>query len=74
MQHVRSQKETSNEVGETNAWKRSCKRTKWTAKMNADLVDSRKEANALYSSQDCPRKECGRKIGIVELTKPIMGR
>ena len=45
--------------------------TKWTAKMNADLVDSRKEANALYSSQDCSRKECGRKIGIMELTKRL---
>ena len=71
MQHVRSQKETSKEAGETNVGKTSCKRTKWTAKMNADLVDSRKEANAVYSTQDCPRKESGRKIGIMELTKRL---
>ena len=71
IQHVRSQKKTSKEAGETNAGKTSRKRTKWTAKMNADLVDSRKEANALYSSQDCPRKENGRKIGIMELTKRL---
>ena len=71
MQHVRSQKETSKEAGETNAGKTSCKRTKWTAQMNADLIDSRKEADALYSSQDCPRNESGRKIGIMELTKRL---
>lgn len=71
MQHARSQKETSKEVGETNAGKTSCKRTKWTAQMNADLIDSRKEANALYSTQDCPRKERGRKIGIMESTKRL---
>ena len=52
MQHVRSQKETSNEAGETKAGK-----TKWTAKMNANLVDSRKEANALYSTQDAQGKK-----------------
>ena len=39
--------------------------------MNADLVDSRKKANALYSTQDCPRKESGQKIGIMELTKRL---
>ena len=39
--------------------------------MNADLVDSRKEANALYSTLDCPGKESGRKIGIMELTKRL---
>ena len=66
MQHIRSQKETSKEAGETNVGKTSCKQTKWTAKMNADLVDSRKEANALYSTQDC-----GRKIDIMELTKRL---
>ena len=39
--------------------------------MNADLVDSRREANALYSTQGCPRKESRRKIGIMELTKRL---
>ena len=71
MQRVRSQKETSKEPGETTAGETSCKPTKWTAQMNADLIDSRKEANALYSTQDCPRKESGRKIGIMALTKRL---
>ena len=39
--------------------------------MNADMIASRKEANALYSTQDCPSKESGRKIGIMKLTKRL---
>ena len=39
--------------------------------MNAALIDSRTEAEQLSNSSDCPKKENGRKIGIMELTKRI---
>ena len=37
--------------------------------MNSDLIDARKDAETLYSSMECPVKEDGRKIGVMELTK-----
>lgn len=39
--------------------------------MNAALIDSRTEAEQLFTSIDCPTKEKGRKIGIMELTQRI---
>ena len=42
--------------------------TRWTDWMCIDLINSRKEAKLLQDSDDCPIKENGRKIGIMELT------
>ena len=39
--------------------------------MNAALIDFRTEAEQLSNSSDCPKKENGRKIGIMELAKRI---
>ena len=44
-------------------------RTKWTDKMCIDLISCRKQASNIYSTDECPRKEYGTKVGIMELTK-----
>ena len=41
--------------------------TKWTDKMCIDLIS--KQASTIYSTDECPRKENGKKVGIMELTK-----
>ena len=78
-QHIRNQTESQQRDETTNA-ERHRVRTKWTQEMNAALIDSRTEAEQLFNSSDCPKKEnsrdCpkkenGRKIGIMELTRRI---
>ena len=44
-------------------------RTKWTDKMCIDLISCREQASNIYSTDECPRKENGKKVGIMELTK-----
>ena len=44
-------------------------RTKWTDKMCIDLISCREQASTIYSTDECPRKENGKKVGIMELTK-----
>ena len=47
-------------------------RTKWTDKMCIDLISCREQASTIYSTDDeCPPKENGRKVGIMELTKRL---
>ena len=43
-------------------------RTRSMDQMCTDLINSRNEAKLLQDSDDCPIKENGRKIGIMELT------
>ena len=43
-------------------------RTRWTDQMCFDLINSRNEAQLLQDSDECPVKENGRNIGIMELT------
>ena len=69
-QHIRNQKESQQRDETTNA-ERHRVRTKWPQEMNAAFMDSRTEAEQLSNSSDCPKKENGRKIGIMELTKRI---
>ena len=69
MQHAQDHSRTSNEVGEMSDGETPSRRTKWTVKMNSDLVDARKEAEALYSSNERPRKENGRKIEVRDFNK-----
>ena len=69
-QHIRNQTESQQRDETTNA-ERHRVRTKWTQEINATLIDSRTEAEKLFNSIDCPKKENGRKIGIIELTKRI---
>ena len=42
--------------------------------MNAALIDSRTEAEQLVDSNDCHKKEIGRKIGIMQLMKQILDK
>ena len=44
-------------------------RTKWTDKMCIDLISCREQASNIYSTDECPRKANGKKVGIMELTK-----
>ena len=44
-------------------------RTKWTDKMCIDLISCRAQAFTIYSTDECPRKENGKKAGIMEVTK-----
>jgi len=39
--------------------------------MNIALIDSRTQAEQLYNTDNCPRKDNGRKVGVMELTKKI---
>ena len=48
-------------------------RTKWTGKMCIDLISCREQASNIYSTDECPRKENGKKVGIMELTKRFWG-
>ena len=43
-------------------------RLKWTEKMCVDLTTCKRKAEELYLSENCPRKENGRKEGKVNLT------
>lgn len=70
-QHARNQANTSNlEDGETCAVQQRVK-AKWTVEMNTALLESRKEAEQLHSTDNFPRKDNGRKDGIMELTNRI---
>ena len=44
-------------------------RTKWSMKMNLDLVSCKEKAVDVFGKEACPRKQNGRKVGIMELTK-----
>ena len=44
-------------------------RTKWTDKLCIDLISCREQASTIYSTDECPRKENGKKVGIMELIK-----
>ena len=44
-------------------------RTKWSMKMNLDLVSCKEKAVEVFGMEACPRKQNGRKVGIMELTK-----
>ena len=68
-QHFRNQ--TESERDETTYAERHRVRTKWTQEMNAALIDSRTEAEQFFNPNDCPTKDNGGKIGIMELTKRI---
>ena len=43
-------------------------RLKWTEKMCVDLTTCKRKAEELYLSENCPRKENGRKEGKMNLT------
>ena len=47
-------------------------RTKWTDKMCIDLMSCREQASNIYSTDECPQKENGKKVGIMELTKRFL--
>ena len=56
-QHARNQANTSNlEDGETSAVQQLVK-TKWTVVMNTAIKESRKEAEQLHNTDNCPRKD-----------------
>ena len=44
-------------------------RTKWTDKMCIDLISCPEQASNIYSTDECPRKENGKKVGVMELTR-----
>ena len=58
------------EDGETSAVQQRVK-AKWTVEMNTALLESRKEAEQLHNTDNCPRKDNGRKDGIMELADRI---
>ena len=61
---------SSTEGGQTNA-EQPRTRTKWAVDMNTALIDTRKQAEFLHQSAQCPRKENGNKIGIMKLVLKI---
>jgi len=70
-QNIQAQANSSAEDGQMNAEPQRRTRTKWTMDMNTALIDARKQAEDLHQSTQCPTKDDGKKIGIMDLTKKI---
>jgi len=70
-QNIQAQANSSAEDGQMNAEPQRRTRTKWTMDMNTALIDARKQAEDLHQSTQCPKKDDGKKIGIMDLTKKI---
>ena len=46
-------------------------KVKWTEQMNKDILERKKKAQELISSENPPCKENGRKIGYIDVMKEL---